>query len=297
MPGKLWKPLKATTQRHKGKKAGFDTRIGSPTSSSDFIIKPVVELDFDCRHIQRLKRRSLAPLGRNSHTRLHNESVLVPSTSTRAIAFPPSLLACCIHVHTCAHSCFFFFEVEAFSACKRARWHTCPQYTGTPVIQAASCKRKRHLEDATLVTSIRRNAHQHPETWAAYVVVVLFSLCLLQMRWVPLELRTELVTSRPCRGTCHRTLFVCCVLLCALFCRQVCRTCMQISSSYGDNNAGETSRGMSSLCCFSSAFCWGSLHLRSSVTCRYLVCFGASAAPKFGNVSPSTFICRALNHI
>lgn len=103
--------MKATTQRHKGKKAGFDTRISSPTSSSDFIIQPVVELDFLCRRIQRLKQRSLVPLGRNSHTRLHNECVCAPSTSARARSLPPSLppsLACRIHVHTCAHSCFFF---------------------------------------------------------------------------------------------------------------------------------------------------------------------------------------------
>lgn len=114
MPGKLWKPLKATTQRHKGKKAGFDTRIGSPTSSSDFIINPVVELDFLCRHIQRLKRRSLVPLGGEIHTHVYTMNlcsrrlpVLVHLPS-----FPPSIARMsysCAHVRSFMPFFFFFF--------------------------------------------------------------------------------------------------------------------------------------------------------------------------------------------
>lgn len=122
-------------------KAGFDTRIGSPTSSSDFIIKPVVELDFLCRHIQRLKRRSLVPRG-EIHTLVYTMNPRSRRLQCVCTRLPFLHRSHVIFMCTRAliHAFFlFFFEVEAFSACKRARWHTCPQYSpGTPVIQAAS---------------------------------------------------------------------------------------------------------------------------------------------------------------
>lgn len=91
------------------------------------------------------------------------------------------------------------------------------------------------------------------------------------------------------------SLFVGCVLFSAPFCGQVCRTCMRVfSSSDRDNNAGETSRGTSSLCCFGSAPVLPAPEVADDLQVGGFV---LSAPPKFRKINPSTLICAALGHI